>query len=104
MLNDHAIRLDAVHSILDWGGSDGIDLPEVFPCAKRFVHDISNWNAVEGVTRLDCIDGSVQFDYIQIMHVLEHVLDPLEFLDRPLANLNPGGILYLELPVEFIGT
>ena len=104
VLNDHAIRLDAVQSILDWGGSDGINLPDIFPHAKRYVHDISSWDPVEGVTRLDTIDGSVRFDYIQIMHVLEHVLNPLEFLDTPLANLNSGGILYLELPVEFNGT
>jgi hypothetical protein len=104
VLNEHGIRLDTVHSVLDWGGSDGINLPEVFPYAKRYVHDISNWDAVPGVTRLNCIDGSVSFDYIQIMHVLEHVLNPLEFLDAPLATLNPSGIIYLELPVEFNGT
>lgn len=104
MLKAVPMRLESFTSILDWGGSDGINLPEVFPNAKRYVHDISLWPPVSGVTRLNTIDGSVRFDYIQIMHVLEHVLNPIQFLDLPLASLNPGGILYLEVPVEFSGT
>jgi hypothetical protein len=104
VLEDYSLKLDSFESILDWGGSDGIILPNVFINAKRYVYDISGWDAVEGVTKLNSIDKSAEFDYIQIMHVLEHVYDPLHFLDVPLAHLKQGGILYLEVPIEFYGT
>lgn len=104
MLKEYPKPFDAFEAILDWGGSDGINLPGVFSKARRYVHDISGWAPVEGVTMLNSIDGSVQFDYIQIMHVLEHVLRPIKFLEGAIAHLKPGGILYLEVPVEFSGT
>jgi hypothetical protein len=103
-LQDFDIQPESFESVLDWGGSDGMILPTIFKNAKRFVHDISSWDAVEGVTKLTSLDPSIKFDYIQIMHVLEHVLNPLDFLDLPLAHLKEGGVLYLEVPIEFNGT
>ncbi|MCT0208180.1 class I SAM-dependent methyltransferase [Synechococcus sp. CS-1332] len=100
-LQNHSLPLDSFKSILDWGGSDGMILPNVFLNARRYVYDISSWDAVEGVTKLNAMDESVKFDYIQIMHVLEHIYDPLQFLEVPLAHLNKGGVLYLEVPIEF---
>lgn len=79
-------------------------LPDVFLNAKHNVYDISSWDVVEGVTKLNSMDESVKFDYIQIMHVLEHIYDPLQFLEIPLAHLNKHGVLYLEVPIEFNGT
>jgi hypothetical protein len=94
------INTVATDSILDWGGSDGIMLPDVFQTTKRFVHDISDRSPVKGVSKLPTIDPHHQFSYIQISHVLEHVFEPLKFLQTPRRPLEPGGILYLEVPLE----
>lgn len=40
----------------------------------------------------------LSFDVITGFHVLEHVLNPTETIDRLLRWLKPGGILYLHVP------
>ncbi len=40
----------------------------------------------------------LQFDYISLIHVIEHVYDPVSFLDKVVNLLKPGGILYIETP------
>lgn len=94
------IQTAAMDSILDWGGSDGIMLPAVFQTAKRYVHDISDRVPIKGVSKLSILDPQHRFSYIQITHVLEHVFEPLNFLQAPRRHLEPGGILYLEVPLE----
>lgn len=94
------LNFSAIDSILDWGGSDGIMLPDVFQQAQRYVYDISDKKPINGVSKLKAIESDFQFSYIQITHVLEHVFKPLEFLEAPLAHLKSGGILYLEVPLE----
>jgi hypothetical protein len=94
------INTAAMDSALDWGGSDGIMLPKIFQQLKRYVHDISDRSPVDGVRKLKTIDPKQTFSYIQITHVLEHVFEPLRFLAAPRHHLEPGGILYLEVPLE----
>ena len=38
------------------------------------------------------------FDYISLVHVIEHVSDPGPFLKKAVKMLRPGGILYIETP------
>jgi hypothetical protein len=87
-------------SILDWGGSNGIMLPDFFAQAKRYVYDISDKQPIDGVSKLNSMEPGFQFSYIQITHVLEHVFEPLKFLVPPIEHLKPGGVLYLEVPLE----
>lgn len=93
-------NLASIESILDWGGSDGIILPDIFQQAKRYVYDISDKNPIDGVKKLKTIEPDFKFSYIQITHVLEHVFQPKKFLEAPPSHLQPGGILYLEVPLE----
>ena len=39
-----------------------------------------------------------QFDLIRLNHVLEHLNDPIGYLDMISAWLAPGGVLYVEVP------
>jgi SAM-dependent methyltransferase len=38
------------------------------------------------------------FDLITMIHVLEHIVDPVPFLTALLEKLNPGGMLLVEVP------
>jgi SAM-dependent methyltransferase len=42
--------------------------------------------------------GELQFDQIQLFHVLEHLHEPLESLVRLRSLLKPGGLLLVEVP------
>ncbi|MEB3335344.1 MAG: class I SAM-dependent methyltransferase, partial [Cyanobacteriota bacterium] len=97
---ENIVETSGIKSILDWGGADGLMLPDVFDQAVRYVYDISDKTPVEAVTKLNTVPPGATFDYIQITHVLEHVFHPLDFLQAPIAHLAPHGILYLEVPLE----
>ncbi len=38
------------------------------------------------------------YDFIAIIHTIEHVFNPKEMINKALKLLNPGGILYIETP------
>jgi SAM-dependent methyltransferase len=40
----------------------------------------------------------IKVDLIVISHVLEHVSDPMKFLNEVIPNLNEGGVLFIEVP------
>jgi len=44
------------------------------------------------------LNNKRRFDFITLIHSIEHVANPKEFLDKACLLLNPGGILYLETP------
>ena len=46
----------------------------------------------------DCGFGPETFDMIRLSHVLEHLRDPVESLQRLRGWLRPGGLLYIEVP------
>jgi len=61
-------------------------------------------DAIEAIARVeklytgapDTVPGA--FDAITLLHVLEHVPDPVAFLRRLLPKLTPGGLLIVEVP------
>ena len=98
--NKGIVTLANSKKILDWGGADGRFLPD-FPIAtENYVFEVSDCSPVPGVERMEATPDRPVFDYIQIAHVLEHISNPASFIKKPLANLAPGGILYLEVPME----
>lgn len=42
--------------------------------------------------------GDGRFDLVTLLHVLEHLLDPNDFLDNVVADLKDDGLLYVEMP------
>ena len=50
-------------------------------------------------TNIKDIDpGNERFDIIALSHVLEHLTDPIDILKHCKKLLNPGGIVFIELP------
>jgi len=39
-----------------------------------------------------------RFDLVTLLHVLEHLLDPNDFLDDVIADMKDDGLLYVEMP------
>ncbi len=42
--------------------------------------------------------GKVKFDFITMIHVIEHVPNPKRFIEQAVELLNPQGILFIETP------
>lgn len=97
-------------SILDVGGGIGVFLALI---KKR-----TNWDCmsiepdnrlVEHTTKMDigieslscdyrCLKWNLKFDIICLNKVLEHIEEPLSFLEKAKKDLKPNGFVYLELP------
>jgi len=91
----------AVATVLDWGGGTGDFIPPSLESCAVTVFDIApparNHPDFRYLTELPL---GVQFDYIQLCHVLEHLQAPRETLAAVLSHLSPGGFLYLEVPED----
>ncbi|MBK3422673.1 class I SAM-dependent methyltransferase, partial [Methylobacterium ajmalii] len=48
--------------------------------------------------RLDALAPDEVFDVVTVHHVLEHLRDPVDILERLAARLAPGGVLYAAVP------
>ena len=61
-----------------------------------------NWNnlglrsALKTSCNIDDIDG--QADVLVLSHILEHVPDPIDFLQKVLEKLKKGGLLFIDVP------
>jgi 2-polyprenyl-3-methyl-5-hydroxy-6-metoxy-1,4-benzoquinol methylase len=47
---------------------------------------------------VDEISNKKKFDFIVLSHVLEHVTDPHNFIEKLISFLNPNGSLFIEVP------
>lgn len=86
--------------VVDVGGDEGQFFPNV-PSNRRIVIDTSNRTLRPGIERavsLDNIDS--QPDLIIAAHILEHVNDPVEFVKLLNKNLQQGGLIYFEVPMD----
>jgi SAM-dependent methyltransferase len=79
--------------VLDYGGGEGMILPKL-PWIKGTVHD------VEGDQRSIPIEQP-EFDFVQCLHVLEHVGNPLKTYQNLIRQCRRGGLIYIEVPSEF---
>lgn len=88
-----------IRTLLDYGGDRGQFIPDDFRNVKKYVYDISDSEVVDGVHKLNEVDGKY-FDFIMCCHTLEHVNEPLNFLKLVAQHVIPNGYLYLELPLD----
>ncbi|MFN8845822.1 MAG: methyltransferase domain-containing protein, partial [Bdellovibrionales bacterium] len=87
--NREAVK-KAIIDCLDFGGGSGKVIPK------------KDWIRSESV---DIGNGSIKnlnkmYDFIQILHVLEHVGNPSNTLDKALKVLTNDGLVYIEVPWE----
>ena len=98
-------QIDSI-SVLDYGGGSAKVAP-VQDWAKVYLYDVGDNRIRQTFPANESSDDEnlnnhlkTGFDYIQLLHVLEHVGNPSSTLKNALDFLKPGGLLYLEVPWE----
>lgn len=94
-------------AILDLGGGTGDLLAELVRRGHRgYTVDFVE-RTIPGVERIgstiDDVPADRRFDLVVCSHVLEHVAEPRAVLARLVERLAPGGLAYVELPLELLG-
>lgn len=72
-------------TVLDIGGNDGMNCP--------FADRATVWEIGQP-------EPAGTYDLVVLAHVLEHVAAPLDLMTTARGYLNPGGIIYVEVPIE----
>ncbi|MEO8812691.1 MAG: class I SAM-dependent methyltransferase [Caulobacteraceae bacterium] len=87
--------------VVDYGGDRGDYIPNCF-VGRRYVYDISGKPTIDGVERIDNVADLeiLKPEFVLLAHVLEHLPDPSEVLSHIGKIMPPGGVLYVEVPLE----
>lgn len=102
----HRHHLSIFGPILDYAGDNGLLLSQFLtslhtPTTSAFVYDLSNQPLSPGIQSWSPTTLTPpRFQCILAMQFLEHVHDPRFTLETLLTLLEPGGILYLEVPYD----
>lgn len=91
-----------VQYVLDYGGYAGQYIPPILAYANRFVYDISNVQTEENIKSIKNFMElkDYNWDLIMCCHVLEHVADPMDTLDKIKSLLKTNAYMYIEVPYE----
>jgi SAM-dependent methyltransferase len=91
-----------VRNVLDFGGDRGQFIIDEFDAADRYVYDISGAPLLPTIKRITDIAESdkKKFDFIMCCHVLEHVPDPNELIERIMKFSHKETKFYFELPSQ----
>lgn len=82
-------------SLLDYGGGEG----GIQPLSEKVQSDIFEIKADYDHNQTN----NKKYDCVQCLHVLEHVGDPRHTCLEALEKCKPGGLLCIEVPIEFPG-
>ena len=101
VFSENAIEPSAIHSVLDYGGDTGLNIPRGLQNATKYVFDISGVRPAKGVIGIDSFDELMQkrFDFVMCQSVLEHVTNPIHIV-RNISTLAANGIVLLEVPYD----
>jgi SAM-dependent methyltransferase len=94
---DRIVDIDAINSVLDYGGGSGNLIPDKFTGKELFVHDISNEEPIPGVKKFN-VESNQKFDFILCCHVLEHVAEPENLVNEILKFAHDDTLIYFEVP------
>jgi SAM-dependent methyltransferase len=88
--------------VVDFGGDAGQFIPDLSSLKERFVLEVSDAATEAGVERLSSWEDieQVKPDFIMMCHVLEHTKHARELVERAYGALEPGGLLYIEIPLD----
>ncbi|PHI36925.1 hypothetical protein CBQ28_11515 [Pseudoalteromonas sp. GCY] len=109
LLNCKNLLPGAEASLLDIGTGSGVMLEAISNLEKGWqlhAHDVSTHQSAELIEKFhlrdfyskSLSDISKKFDVITLVHVLEHVSTPLEFLDSLQNLLSESGIIIIQVP------
>jgi Zn-finger nucleic acid-binding protein len=88
-------------AILDWGGDDGCNTPFRTRSRRCDVLDISGKQPLPGVNPVTPADvAKINYDLVVLSHILEHIPEPGEFLREVDRVIQPGTLIYVEVPFE----
>jgi len=89
--------------VLDFGGDEGQFIPDLKSIQSRAVLEISKVSPKENVISLSDWTEAKAFkpDFIMICHVLEHVDNPRELIEKAAEILPIEGLLYVEVPLDY---
>jgi len=98
---------DSRPRILDLGGGAGYNLIPFTRGWECGLVDYGTWDFPEGVTKL-CDDHrqlgpGEKFQVILLLHTLEHVPEPVPFLQTVADHLAEDGLAYIEVPLGAFG-
>lgn len=95
-------------SLLDIGSGYGFLLDEmnklglategIEPSTRLYSYSRKTFHLKVKKTTFEDFSPNKRFDYITLIHVIEHVKEPVKFINRILKLLNPGGVLFIETP------
>ena len=91
-------------TILDVGGCDGSMCSRLKDEYKCHIVDKIEYKKLEGIDYLgeEITDQTLKYDVIMMIHILEHLSYPLEFLEKYKNYLNKDGILLIATPRGYI--
>jgi SAM-dependent methyltransferase len=75
-------------------------LPRLGTQTKKYVLEVSDAIPLLHVKKMNQLESGVEFDFIQLAHVLEHISNPRNFLEGIIPHLENKGYLYIEVPME----
>ena len=91
---------------LDYGGSDGRLVPasmlrqfaavDVFDASEVPLHPSVDAEKIHKIA----VPQKRSYALVTCMHILEHVGNPREFFQEAMQYVIPGGMLYIEIPLE----
>jgi len=87
---------------LDVGGDEGQFIPQIDSIIEKAVLEVSGVRPVDGAQILTNWNEVEDFspDMIMMCHVLEHIENARENVENAARALQPGGLLYLEIPLD----
>jgi hypothetical protein len=89
-------------SVIDIGGARGLNLKYFMPDNNCFVVDYEKHELPDRVEFMSEtareIPASVKAGLVLYCHILEHVVDPVREINTIKNVLEPGGLLYIEVP------
>lgn len=96
------IDFTKIKTVLDYGGDQGQYIPESFMYAEKYVYDISGNQTIQGVTLLKDLESvkMIKWDFVQCMHLLEHLSDPISVFKNIVNLLQDHSYLYVEVPYQ----
>jgi len=89
-------------SLLDYGGGEGGIQPNADWISTSII-EVSSDNQPKSNQLLESRQLKQSFDIVQCLHVIEHVGHPLNTCRELLSYCKDGGLLYIEVPIEFPG-